>query len=147
MLHCHQSRFATELPLTTLSMHPTPQELLAPYGYEVDHAWYLKNVHGRVDRDVFAALLPASFGSADCQRVSEEKDALFRKQAKLLGTPMIAGLPSALDMAKRLGVRCIAVTNAPRAAAEVSFALIFQQKAPRPCHSSGIDPILLLASP
>ena len=43
-------------------------------------------------------------------------------QAQLLGMPHLAGLPEALALAKAQGVRCIAVSNAPRAACECALA-------------------------
>lgn len=42
-------------------------------------------------------------------------------QSRLLGMKSLAGLPEALTLAKREGVRCIAVSNAPRAACECAL--------------------------
>ena len=52
----------------------------------------------------------------DLKAVSEKKDALFCAKARELGVPIIPGLGEALAMAKKHGVRCITVTNAPRGA-------------------------------
>merc|ERR1719161_2069912 len=56
-------------------------DLLAPYGYKVDKEFYLKNVHGKVDKDVFKALMPAHYGPEELKAVSEKKDALFCAKA------------------------------------------------------------------
>ena len=97
----------------------TFQELLAPHGYEVDEAFYRENVHGKVDADVFGKLLPDEEPSA----ISAAKDALFcklyREHVAAHGPPTLAGLAQALSTMKALGIRCIAVTNAPRGAADV----------------------------
>merc|ERR1712193_272996 len=91
-------------------------DLLAPYGYKVDQEFYIKNVHGKVDADVFKALMPSHYGPEELKAVSEKKDALFCAKAKELGIPIIPGLGEALAMAKQHGIRCVAVTNAPRPA-------------------------------
>merc|ERR1719388_23906 len=102
-------------------------DLLAPYGYKVDKEFYLKNVHGKVDKDVFKALMPAHYGPEELKAVSEKKDALFCAKAKELGVPIIPGLGEALAMAKQHGIRCCAVTNAPRPAGELCIAEIKKQ--------------------
>jgi HAD superfamily hydrolase (TIGR01509 family) len=102
-------------------------DLLAPYGYKVDKEFYLKNVHGKVDKDVFKALMPAHYGPEELKAVSEKKDALFCAKAKELGVPIIPGLGEALAMAKQHGMRAIAVTNAPRPAGELCIKEIKRQ--------------------
>merc|ERR1712100_724270 len=97
-------------------------DLLAPYGYTVDKEFYEKNVHGKVDADVFKSLMPAHYGPEELKAVSEKKDALFCAKAKELGVPIIPGLGEALAMAKQHGMRAIAVTNAPRPAGELCIA-------------------------
>merc|ERR1711904_13321 len=67
-------------------------DFLAPYGYEVDQPFYIKNVHGKVDADVFKALMPSDYGPEELKAVSEKKDALFCAKAKELGIPIIPGL-------------------------------------------------------
>jgi beta-phosphoglucomutase-like phosphatase (HAD superfamily) len=76
-------------------------DLLAPYGYKVDQEFYVKNVHGKVDADVFKALMPSHYGPKELKAVSEKKDALFCAKAKELGVPIIPGLGAALAMAKK----------------------------------------------
>lgn len=48
----------------------------------------------------------------------------FRAQAKSVGMKYVDGLPEALAFAKREGVRCIAVSNAPRAACECALEML-----------------------
>merc|ERR1711985_3233 len=102
-------------------------DLLAPYGYKVDKEFYLKNVHGKVDKDVFKALMPAHYGPEEFKAVSEKKDALFCAKAKELGVPIIPGLGEALATAKQHGMRCVAVTNAPRPAGALCIEEIKKQ--------------------
>merc|ERR1712193_598892 len=102
-------------------------DLLASYGYKVDKEFYEKNVHGKVDADVFKALCPSHYGPEDLKAVSEKKDALFCAKARELGVPIIPGLGEALAMAKKHGVRCIAVTNAPRGAGALCIEEIKKQ--------------------
>merc|ERR1719161_2072954 len=102
-------------------------DLLAPYGYKVDKEFYEKNVHGKVDADVFKALMLSHYGPEELKAVSEKKDALFCAKAKELGVPIIPGLGEALAMAKKHGVRCIAVTNAPRPAGALCIEEIKKQ--------------------
>merc|ERR1719172_556562 len=102
-------------------------DLLAPYGYKVDQEFYIKNVHGKVDADVFKALMPSDYGPEELKAVSQKKDELFCAKAKELGIPIIPGLGEALAMAKQHGIRCIAVTNAPRPAGELCVEEIKKQ--------------------
>ena len=105
------------------------RELLAPHGYDVTREWYEENVHGRVDADVFRALMPSSYGEDELREASRRKDALFCEKASALwvdseSTPTVAGLAGALAMARDRGMRCVAVTNAPRPAAELVLACL-----------------------
>ena len=103
------------------------QKLLKPLGYDVDDAFYKENVHGKVDHDVFSRLMPDA-SPDELTAMSKKKDAtfcdLFREEAALTGPPMVPGLPAALELAQQEGVRCIAVTNAPRGAAETTMAAL-----------------------
>ena len=48
---------------------------------------------------------------------------LYKEQTMADGAPpMVAGLPEALSLAQKQGVRCIAVTNAQRGAGEAAIA-------------------------
>merc|ERR1719252_348776 len=64
------------------------------------------------------------------QRISSafpRRNALFCAKARELGVPIIPGLGAALAMAKKHGIRCIAVTNAPRPAGELCIEEIKKQ--------------------
>ena len=102
------------------------KRLLKPYGYEVDDAFYQENVHGKVDADVFTRLMPAGSSEADLLAISKRKDELFcelyRAHAKKHGPPALPGLAEALTLAQEQGIRCVAVTNAPRGAADACIA-------------------------
>ena len=71
-------------------------------------------MHGGVDAEVFKRLMPADYSDEQLAEVARQKDALFCAKAREFGVPHIAGICEALQMAKERGMRCIAVTNAPR---------------------------------
>ena len=102
------------------------KRLLTPYGHTVDDAFYSANVHGKVDADVFAKLLPSGTSEAELEAMSQRKDDLFcelyREHTAAHGPPVVTGLAEALTLAQQLGVRCVAVTNAPRGAADACIA-------------------------
>merc|ERR1719247_2211426 len=102
-------------------------DLLTPYGYKVDKEFYIKKVHGKVDADVFKALMPSNYGPEELKAVSVKKDQLFCAKARELGVPIIPGLGAALAMAKKHDVRCVAVTNAPRGAGALCIEEIKKQ--------------------
>ncbi len=96
------------------------KQLLAPLGIAVDPEWYSAHVHGKTDAQVFEELLPGSEPD-EVIALSRRKDALFcelYRQRASHSLPLVAGLTEAFEVFKRHGVRCIAVTNAPRGAAE-----------------------------
>mmetsp|Transcript_38255 Transcript_38255/g.97215 ORF Transcript_38255/g.97215 Transcript_38255/m.97215 type:complete len:240 (-) Transcript_38255:116-835(-) len=91
------------------------QDLMRPFGYtDVDEAWFEKHVAGKVDVDVFRALLPADSTTEMLEATSRKKDALFVQKAATEGAAIVPGLREVLQMARRCGWRCIAVTNAQR---------------------------------
>lgn len=100
------------------------QRLLAPYGIEVDEPFYKQHIHGRADADVFASL--TTCGPEEREALSRKKDELFcelyREHVAKHGPPILPGLRAALTLAREHGIRCIAVTNAPRGAAEACMA-------------------------
>lgn len=102
------------------------RRLLEPFGHVVDQAFYDKHVHGKVDADVFSTLMPAGTSTDELAAMSRRKDDLFcelyREHTAANGPPALPGLAEALASAQQLGVRCIAVTNAPRGAAEECIA-------------------------
>ena len=76
-------------------------------------------MHGGVDKVVFKKLMPDHYTDQDLVKVGEQKDQLFCRKAKEIGLPHIDGLGPVLKYAKETGIKCIAVTNAPRGAAEL----------------------------
>ena len=103
------------------------QRLLTPLGYDVTDEFYHKNVHGKVDADVFGKLMPAGSTPEELLAMSKRKDSCFcelynEATAEAGEPPMLRGLPEALSMAQRLGLRAIAVTNAQRGAGEAAIA-------------------------
>lgn len=90
-------------------------DLMRPFGYtEVNDEWFAKNVAGKVDLDVFRALLPEGTTLEQLEATSKMKDTLFVEKVAKVGPTVVAGLGEALQMAKKNGWRCIAVTNAQR---------------------------------
>ena len=104
------------------------KQLLAPLGIAVDPEWYSANVHGKTDAQVFERAMPGA-APEEVLDLSRRKNALFcelLKQRVSNSLPLVAGLAEALEVVKQLGVRCIAVTNAPRGAAEVCIETLRQ---------------------
>ncbi len=92
-------------------------DVMSPYGIELDDAQYKLKVMGRTNEAIFGEFLPAK--SADFQmRVAGEKEAAFRALAGSQIKPA-PGLLDLLAWATRNGVPCACVTNAPRLNAEL----------------------------
>ena len=92
-------------------------DVMSPYGIELDDAQYKLKVMGRTNEAIFGEFLPAK--SADFQmRVAGEKEAAFRALAGCQIKPA-PGLLDLLAWATRNGVPCACVTNAPRLNAEL----------------------------
>jgi HAD superfamily hydrolase (TIGR01509 family) len=96
------------------------QELWAARGLTMTDDFYMQNVHGRLNVDVFADFLPEE---ADPQGLSEWKEAQFRDR---LPTPYPAmpGVAALLDRACEAGWQVAVVTNAMRLNAEAMLAAI-----------------------
>ncbi|MBF9036357.1 HAD-IA family hydrolase [Rhodobacterales bacterium HKCCE2091] len=95
-------------------------ELLAPRGIEVDAAYYAEVIHGRLNADVFAELMP---DHPDPVAMGEEKEAEFRRR---LPRPY-PSMPGAGDLVARAdaeGWPKAVVTNAMRANAEAMLEAI-----------------------
>lgn len=88
---------------------PVFVEMYAARGKTVDHAYYMRHIHGRLNQDSFGRAFP----DEDADALSDEKERLFRGR---LGDnhPPMPGLPALLDRAARDGFRIAVVTNAPR---------------------------------
>ena len=77
------------------------QDLMRPFGYtDVDEAWFEKHVAGKVDVDVFRALLPADSTTEMLEATSRKKDALFVQKAATEGATIVPGLREVLQMAR-----------------------------------------------
>merc|ERR1740139_735694 len=101
------------------------QDLMRPFGYtEVDEAWFEKHVAGKVDAEVFSALLPAGTTAEMIEATSRQKDALFVQKVASVGATVVPGLGGVLQMARRCGWRCIAVTNAQRGGGQAVLDLL-----------------------
>ncbi|WP_038055695.1 HAD family hydrolase [Thermus amyloliquefaciens] len=86
------------------------REALAPWGLQVDEAFYRKRISGRLNPDIVQDLLGLEGEAA--QRLIEAKEARFRELAQdLKPTPGLHGL---LAKAEAQGLTWGVVTNAPR---------------------------------
>jgi len=96
------------------------EELWASRGLPTPKGFYLEQVHGRLNIDIFAEHLP---DEPDPQALSEWKEAQFRDR---LPTPYPAtpGLADLLDRARDRGWHVAVVTNAMRLNAEAMLGAI-----------------------
>ena len=86
-------------------------------GVPIDDAFFRAHIAGRTNEDIFAALWPEL--SLDARKETwEEKEAEFRRRAASQLT-RLPGLTDLLTWVNMRGVRKVAVTNAPRANAEL----------------------------
>ena len=85
-------------------------DLMAPHGHVVDTAFYMAHIHGRLNHDIFADLLP---GAGDPQALSDAKEAEFRRRLPR-PYPSTPGLSALLDRAQAAGMGLAVVTNANR---------------------------------
>lgn len=90
-------------------------DMLRPFGVEVDEHYYLTNVSGRTNPVVLAELLP-DLTPDHHHQLGREKEALFRAMADVIEP--IPGLIELLDWADAHDIPYAAVTNAPRENAE-----------------------------
>lgn len=90
-------------------------EMLKPFGIEVDEHFYFKNISGRTNPQILAELLP-DLSKDHHQQLSREKEALFRDMAKVIEP--LPGLMELFDWADQHDIPYAAVTNAPRENAE-----------------------------
>ncbi|WP_226780715.1 HAD family hydrolase [Oceaniglobus trochenteri] len=83
-------------------------DLMADYGQTIDASYYVSHLHGRLNVDIFAQLLP----DEDPHAMADHKEAMYRE--RLDEVKIIPGLPAFLDKARARGVKLGVVTNAPR---------------------------------
>jgi HAD superfamily hydrolase (TIGR01509 family) len=89
-------------------------DLMKPYGIDVTYEFYREKVHGRLNLDIFADILP---DHPDPQALSEEKEARFRAVLPQ-PTPAMPGAERLISEARVAGWGLAVVTNAPRLNAE-----------------------------
>jgi beta-phosphoglucomutase len=94
-------------------------ELFAARGRTIDDAFYLREVHGRQNIDIFTEHFP----DEDPHVLSDAKEAAFRDRLGTSATPT-PGLLDLLDMAEDKGWPMAVVTNAPRQNALVMLRAI-----------------------
>lgn len=90
-------------------------EMLKPFGIEVDEHFYFKHISGRTNPQILAELLP-DLSKDHHQKLSVEKEAMFRSMATVIEP--IPGLLELFDWADAHDIPYAAVTNAPRENAE-----------------------------
>ncbi|MGY9049097.1 hypothetical protein P775_27210 [Puniceibacterium antarcticum] len=84
-------------------------ELYQQHGRDFDEGFYLREIHGRQNLDIFAEHFPGEDGQA----MSDAKEAAFRKRLGTSAEPM-PGLLALINRAEAAGWPMAVVTNAPR---------------------------------
>ncbi|MBD2259921.1 HAD-IA family hydrolase [Pseudanabaena sp. FACHB-2040] len=92
------------------------REVLQPYGYEVDEAFYQQHISGRLNENIVKDLLPQLYPDQEPQ-FSADKEARFREMAGHQLRP-VTGLMPLLTWGQQQQLAMAVVTNAPRANAE-----------------------------
>ena len=87
------------------------QEIVRDYGIEIDEAFFIKRISGRINPVIIQDILP-QLSIEEGQQLAEEKEALFRELAPELKP--LAGLTDVLAWTDKCGVKRAVVTNAPR---------------------------------
>jgi HAD superfamily hydrolase (TIGR01509 family) len=94
-------------------------EIGGRHGVQIDRARYDREIHGRLNQDIFGDLFPAE----DPHAMADEKEARFRERLGDTAEPM-PGLARLLDWAADRRLPMAIVTNAPRANADAMLAAI-----------------------
>jgi len=89
----------------------------APYGQQFDKARFARELQGLANIDIAANVLP-QLSAADGAAVLDDKESIFRDLAAS-EIHAVPGLFDLLDMADAASIAMAAVTNAPRANAEL----------------------------
>ena len=95
-------------------------QAFAPYGHSFDRTRFVSELQGLANVDIAARFLP-DLDHAAAMAVMDAKEALFRELAAS-EIHAVPGLFDLLDLADAAGLRMAAVTNAPRANAELILA-------------------------
>jgi HAD superfamily hydrolase (TIGR01509 family) len=94
-------------------------EIGARHRVTIDRARYDREIHGRLNQDIFGDLFPGE----DPQVMADEKEARFREMLGASAEPVV-GLPRLLDWAAERDLPMAIVTNAPRANADAMLAAV-----------------------
>eukprot|EP00240_Pyramimonas_obovata_P016330 CAMPEP_0118940150 /NCGR_PEP_ID=MMETSP1169-20130426/30712_1 /TAXON_ID=36882 /ORGANISM="Pyramimonas obovata, Strain CCMP722" /LENGTH=268 /DNA_ID=CAMNT_0006884565 /DNA_START=159 /DNA_END=965 /DNA_ORIENTATION=+ len=86
-------------------------------GQPIDDAFFHRHISGRHNPSIFKEFFP-DWDEERMNRVIDEKEEKFRQMAATVLTPL-AGLPTLTAWIKQEGLKVAAVTNAPRANAEL----------------------------
>lgn len=89
------------------------------HGIHIDRERYDREIHGRLNEDIFGDLFP----DEDPRAMADEKEARFRRRLGARAEPM-PGLHRLIDWADARAVPMAIVTNAPRANADAMLAAI-----------------------
>lgn len=95
-------------------------DLMKPHGIEVTEAFYMAHIHGRLNTDIFADILP---DLADPQGLSDHKEALFRDRLPR-PYPAMPGAEPLIARAQDAGWALAVVTNANRLNAEAMLGAV-----------------------
>ncbi|MBL0932194.1 MAG: HAD-IA family hydrolase [Alphaproteobacteria bacterium] len=95
------------------------RRLLAGHGKTIDHATYMSRVMGHTNENIMAWMMPEADIPAR-RAFSDAKEALFRELAATSIVPA-TGLMALIDWAEAKRIKFAAVTNAPRANAEMTL--------------------------
>ena len=91
-------------------------------GRPIDEEFFKRNISGRSNAAITADFFPG-FSVRERERFSARKEGMYRERAKD-SLRQIEGLQRFLDACRARGVRMAAVTNAPRANAELMLAAL-----------------------
>lgn len=96
-------------------------DFLAGYGVPMGAEEYERRLHGRLNADIFAEILP----DEDPHEMSAAKEAEYRRRLDLMDQPpAIPGAAALIDRARARGWKLAVVTNAPRENAPAALAAV-----------------------
>ncbi|NER83179.1 MAG: HAD-IA family hydrolase [Leptolyngbya sp. SIO1D8] len=103
------------------------REILEPYGYVVDEAFFQRHISGQLNEHLIQELLP-QLSTGEGQELALQKEAQFRELAasKLRRMP---GFNECFDWITDRGLSTAVVTNAPRANAELVLQVLHLETA------------------
>jgi beta-phosphoglucomutase len=88
------------------------REMLLGYGMDIDETFYKSRISGRTNPQIIEDLLP-QLSPEEGAKFADEKEALFRQQAKNLLKPL-DGFSELLAWTDTHQLKCALVTNAPK---------------------------------